>query len=82
MSTTQAESSSLGKWDSPDGLYYRWGAALHDADDHSCQLGEGTPYADLLSAIIRVRDEEMEQLRAELAAAQEKLARARAALEA
>ncbi|WP_435285255.1 hypothetical protein [Streptomyces bacillaris] len=55
---------SGSRWEAPDGLYYRYGAALHDADDHSCQLGEGTQYSVLLGAITRVRDEEIERLSA------------------
>lgn len=62
-------------WSAPDGLYFRYGAALHDADTHSCQDGEGAQYSILLGAITAVRDEEMEGLRRELAGAKIKLDR-------
>lgn len=66
-----------GKWTAPDGLYFRYASALHDADTHSCQLGEGTQYSMLLSAITSVRDEEMQRLRADLAEARATVARVR-----
>lgn len=69
-----------GKWTAPDGLYFRYASALHDADTHSCQLGEGVQYSVLLGAITGVRDKEMQRLRADLAEARATVARVRHAL--
>lgn len=69
-----------GKWTAPDGLYFRYASALHDADTHSCQLGEGVQYSVLLSAITSVRDEEMGRLRVDLDEARATVARVRHAL--
>lgn len=70
-----------GRWSAPGGLYFRYASALHDADTHSCQSGEGVQYSELLGAITNIRDEEMEQLHAELAQARARLARIDAALD-
>lgn len=69
-----------GKWTAPDGLYFRYASALHDADTHSCQNGEGVDYSLLLGAITSIRDEEVEQLRAELAKARATIGRVKHAL--
>ncbi len=69
-----------GKWTAPDGLYFRYASAMHDADTHSCQLGEGVQYSVLLGAVTSIRDEEMERLNAELAEARATIGRVRHAL--
>jgi hypothetical protein len=80
LPTTTLPPEDPGKWTAPDGLYFRYASALHDADTHSCQLGEGVQYSVLLGAITGVRDEEMERLRADLAEARATVARVRRAL--
>jgi hypothetical protein len=50
----------------PEWLKQQYTAALHDADEHSCQEQDGVDYPRLAAAVIRVRDRHLQQLRQRL----------------